>query len=179
MDHSDFGRTYNQYYRLVMRAAENFIDDFHYQEDVCQEVFVKLYRNLGELDEDYVRPWLLVVTRNTALDLRRKLKLDGPGGEEPTDLENFETPSMMNNPEREIVASESRTEVFDALRKKNPEWLFILLRLEVDGVSQSDLAREMGVSLPILRNKIYRARKWLKKSFPKILSMLFLILFNK
>lgn len=80
MDCSDFNRIYNQYYKLVMRAAENFIDDFQHQEDVCQEVFAKLYRNIDGLDESYIRPWLLVVTRNTALDLCRKLKPDEQAG---------------------------------------------------------------------------------------------------
>lgn len=169
MNHSDFNRIYNQYYKLVMRAAENFIDDFHYREDVCQEVFAKLYRHMDRVDESYIRPWFLVVTRNTALDLRRKLKMDGQVGETPADIDLTEVPSMKDDPEREALASVYRSEVVKELLKKNPEWLIILMKIEVEGVSQSDLAREMGVSLPILRNKIYRARKWLKSEFPQIM----------
>lgn len=122
VDHSDFNRIYNQYYKLVMRAAENFVDDFHYREDVCQEVFAKLYRHMDRVDESYIRPWFLVATRNTALDLRRKLKMDGQIGETPADIDLTDVPSMKDDPEREVLASVYRSEVVKELLKKNPEF---------------------------------------------------------
>lgn len=168
MDHSDFNRIYDQYYRLVLRAAGNYVQDPHYQEDICQEVFSKLYDKIETLaEEDHVRPWLLVVTKTTALDMRRRLRLDCPeasGGKKPAG----ETASPLHeDPERRMLLREWQVEVFRALQEQNPEWMKIMIRLEVDGIKQEDLAREMGISLSNLRTKIYRARKWLKERFPQ------------
>ncbi len=168
MDHSDFNRIYDQYYRLVLRVAQNYVQDSHYQEDICQEVFSKLYDKLETLAEEaHVRPWLLVVTKTTALDMRRRLKLDYPvasdGGEKTAETEF----PLHDDPEKKILLREHQAEVFRALQKQNPEWLKIMICLEIDGMKQADLAREMGISLSNLRNKIYRARKWLKEQFPQ------------
>lgn len=166
MDHSDFNRIYDQYHRLVLRAARNYMQDPHYQEDICQEVFSKLYDRIETLAEEcHVRPWLLVVTKTTALDMRRRLKLDYPAAsDEKAQTAETELP-VYDGPEKQILLRERQAEVFRALRKQNPEWLKIMVCLEVDGMEPADLAREMGISLPNLRNKIYRARKWLRENF--------------
>lgn len=168
MDHSDFNRIYDQYYSLVLRAARNYMQDPHYQEDICQEVFAKLYNKIGTLaEEDHVRPWLLVVTKTTALDMRRRLKLDHPAVSDGREPSREEKSLIHEDPEKKMLLREWQMEVFQALREQNPEWLKIMVRLEVDGVEQADLARDMGISLSSLRNKIYRARKWLKGRFPQ------------
>ncbi|MCI8593357.1 MAG: sigma-70 family RNA polymerase sigma factor [Lachnospiraceae bacterium] len=168
MDHSDFNRIYDQYYHLVLRAAQNYVQDPHYQEDICQEVFSKLYNKIETLaEEDHVRPWLLVVTKTTALDLRRRLKLDHPAASGEEGQVGETEPLVQDGPEEKILLREQQVEVFRALREQNPEWLKIMVCLEVDGMRQADLAREMGISLTSLRNKIYRARKWLKEHFPQ------------
>lgn len=165
MDHSDFNRVYDQYYHLVMRAAQNYIQDPHYQEDVCQEVFSKLYDKMGTLaGEDHVRPWLLVVTKTTALDMRRRLKLDNSA--QQNRMEDVVSP-VQEEPEKKVLLREWQAEVFLALREQNPEWLKILILLEVEGMAQAELAEMMGISLASLRNKVYRAKKWLREKFPR------------
>lgn len=166
MNHSEFNRIYDQYHRLVLRVAKNYLQDPHYQEDVCQEVFSKLYDKIETLaNEDHVRPWLLVVTKTTALDMRRRLKLDCPVAPDTEELAGEADPSCQSDPEKKILLRERQVEVFRALREQNPEWLKIMICLEVDGMRQTDLAKEMGISLSNLRSKICRARKWLNERF--------------
>ena len=76
MDNADFNRIYAIYYRLVMATAKHVIDDDKLCEDICQEVFVKLLNREKPIEESEIRYWLLVVTKNTALDFRKKLKMD-------------------------------------------------------------------------------------------------------
>ena len=36
---SDFNDIYDRYYLMVMKTAFNVLQDYHYAEDICQEVF--------------------------------------------------------------------------------------------------------------------------------------------
>src|ERR1019366_3954889 len=68
-----FERLMRQYERLVLVTALRLAGNLPDAQDVSQEVFLKLYRNLGKLDsEDAVAAWLYRVTVNACHDLRRR-----------------------------------------------------------------------------------------------------------
>ena len=69
---SDFDRVYQKYVDLVHYAAYSMVRDYHLAQDVCQEVFIKMYRAIDGLDEKSIKGWLLVVSRLTAIDNLRK-----------------------------------------------------------------------------------------------------------
>ena len=69
---SDFDRVYQKYVDLVHYAAYSMVRDYHLAQDVCQEVFIKMYRAIDGLDEKSIKGWLLVVSRLTAIDALRK-----------------------------------------------------------------------------------------------------------
>jgi DNA-directed RNA polymerase specialized sigma24 family protein len=67
-----FDEAFTLHHRAVYRAAYSLVRDAGLAEDVTQEVFLKLYQHLGSLqDEGHVRPWLLRVATNTALNTLR------------------------------------------------------------------------------------------------------------
>ena len=114
MDNADFNRIYAMYYRLVMATAKHFIGDDKLCEDICQEVFVKLLNREKPIEESEIRYWLLVVTKNTALDFRKKLKMDKVQIEPMSDENDSGTTAR--EPLRQVVGKESHREVMDALR---------------------------------------------------------------
>lgn len=68
-------RTYvNQHHRHVYSLARHMLQDAALAEDVCQEVYVRLWQNIDSITEEAVRPWLLRVTRNRCIDYLRKQK---------------------------------------------------------------------------------------------------------
>src|SRR5918998_5966643 len=67
-----FDEAFTLHHRAVFRAAYALVRDSGLAEDVTQEVFLKLYQHLGSLqNEEHVRPWLLRVATNTALNTLR------------------------------------------------------------------------------------------------------------
>ncbi|MGB8509044.1 MAG: RNA polymerase sigma factor, partial [Pyrinomonadaceae bacterium] len=65
----DFDEAFTLHHRAVYRAAYALVRDVGLAEDVTQEVFLKLHHHLGSLHgEDHVRPWLLRVATNEALN---------------------------------------------------------------------------------------------------------------
>lgn len=61
---------------LVYRYALRMTRDIEQAEDITQETFVKLWRNIHKFDtEKNFRTWLLGITHNTAIDFLRKRKI--------------------------------------------------------------------------------------------------------
>src|ERR687895_191308 len=78
-----FDEAFTLHHRAVFRAAYALVRDAGLAEDVTQEVFLKLYQHIGSLrDEEHVRPWLLRVAANTALNTIRSRGRAGAREEE-------------------------------------------------------------------------------------------------
>lgn len=61
------GAIYNFSYRLTGNTAD--------AEDIAQEVFVKVWKNINRYNKNYsVKTWLFSIARNTAIDYLRKKK---------------------------------------------------------------------------------------------------------
>ena len=68
MNKSDFNYVYYRYVDLAHYVANSVVHDYHLAQDVCQEIFIKLYLNINGLDEERVKGWILVTAENTAID---------------------------------------------------------------------------------------------------------------
>ena len=78
-----FDEAFTLHHRAVFRAAYALVRDSGLAEDVTQEVFLKLYQHMGSLqNEEHVRPWLLRVASNTALNTIRSRGRAGAREEE-------------------------------------------------------------------------------------------------
>ena len=69
---SEFNELYDRYYLMVMKTAFNILQDYHYAQDICQEVFTLFFLNGDSLQEKYIKPWLLVTAKHKAIDFQRK-----------------------------------------------------------------------------------------------------------
>src|SRR5690242_9753616 len=68
----DFDEAFTLHHRAVFSTACAVLRDAAVAEEVTQEVFLKLYRNLdAKLDAELLRPWLLRVTLNEARNTLR------------------------------------------------------------------------------------------------------------
>src|ERR671918_869930 len=67
-----FDEAFTLHHRAVFRTARSVVRDSALAEDVTQEVFLRLYRNLNSTPgEELLRPWLLRVTLNVARNTLR------------------------------------------------------------------------------------------------------------
>lgn len=65
----------NRYQKLVVHISGRIIQHREELEDVCQEVFLKVYQNLGKYrNECKLSPWIATVAYNTSINYLRKFK---------------------------------------------------------------------------------------------------------
>lgn len=75
-DAKSFEHLLDRYLSLVVNFLNSIVGNRQSAEDLSQEVFVKVWRNIKKFHtEKNFKTWLLVIAKNTALDYLRKQKI--------------------------------------------------------------------------------------------------------
>jgi RNA polymerase sigma-70 factor (ECF subfamily) len=147
-----------RYERLVLVTALRLAGNLPDAQDVSQEVFLKLYRNLGKLSsEDAVASWLYRVTVNACHDLRRRRP--------PEDaVENGgQLAAGGADPHQALSESERRRALELSLRMLPEKERVALVLRDLEGLSTEEVARVLGSSPATVRSQISKARVKVKR----------------
>jgi RNA polymerase sigma-70 factor (ECF subfamily) len=161
-----FDEAFTLHHRAVFRAAYALVRDAGLAEDVTQEVFLKLYQHMGSLqNEEHVRPWLLRVASNTALNTIRSRGRAGAREEE------FGVSSVVGGEPVGLEADyERRTEIEEARRAlaqlKEPMRSCLLLKQQ--GLSYREIAQALSLNEANVGSLIARGRKEFVRVYGKI-----------
>ena len=72
-DHESFGTLIREHQDMVFSIAWNFLHDRDRAEEIAQEVFLQLYRTMGEIESAaHLTFWLRRVTANRCIDESRR-----------------------------------------------------------------------------------------------------------
>lgn len=161
-----FDEAFTLHHRAVFRAAYALVRDAGLAEDVTQEVFLKLYQHIGSLkDEEHVRPWLLRVASNTALNTIRSRGRAGAREEE------FAVAATVggSGPVGIEADFERRTEIEEARRAlasiKEPMRSCLLLKQQ--GLSYKEIAQTLSINEANVGSLIARGRKEFTRVYGK------------
>jgi RNA polymerase sigma-70 factor (ECF subfamily) len=147
-------------FEVLIRRLQRRVHGFAYQHlrdaeeanDLTQEIFVKLYRNLGRYDPDRpFEPWFWKLAANTSINYRRKRV---PIPAEPAE-EAADTSSSQRGHDPALV---------DALAQLDPAYrLPILLHYYAD-LSLEQVSHSLNLSIPAIKSRLHRARAQLRNS---------------
>lgn len=124
-------------------------------EDILQNVLIKIMKNGDDISSASFLPWIQTVCRTTSIDYYRKNKSNFGQIEEGRERDQ--------EYEENTLASLLAKCVRPLLENLSPEDSKLLRAIELDGVSQKDLAQKMDVDYSALKSKVQRARKKLKE----------------
>ena len=133
-------KIYLDYKEKVAAYVRNRISDQYAAEDVVSEVFLKVYRHLGDFDESRASfsTWIYAITRNTVIDYYKKRKIQPAFFDEIPEIE--ETPD-------EVPAYEERLEeLANALEKLSERERDIIILHYYRDYTLKRIAEMMGMS---------------------------------
>lgn len=146
---------------LCLRYADNRED----AEDILQEGFVKVFRDLGQFKgEGSLEGWIRKVILNAALQ-HLKNKKRAFSFEEFKDFEDLE------ETEEETFFSEDLVKTILTLMQKMPTGFRTVLNLYIlEGYTHAQIAQEIGISPGTSKSQLNRAKKYLKDMLDKSLT---------
>ena len=144
-------------YRLAFRLAGNQQD----AEDLTQETFMRVFRNLKTYKPGTFEGWLHRITTNLFLDMvrhRSKIRMEAL----PEDYERV--PGTAPTPEQVYTASNLDPALQAALDELGPEFRVSVVLCDVVGMSYEEIAKTLGVKMGTVRSRIHRGRSQLRAS---------------
>lgn len=140
--------------RRVYGFAFQQLRDFAEAQDLTQEIFVKLYRNLDRYDAARpFEPWFWKLAANTAINYRRK-RVPMPVEPPPDSAEN----AAVNE------AFEHDPALVGALAGLDPSYRLPLLLHYYADLSLEQVASSLSVSVPAIKSRLHRARALLRNA---------------
>jgi RNA polymerase sigma-70 factor (ECF subfamily) len=139
---------FDRYAPLVYSVALRVLRDASEAEDVMQEIFIQLWRSPAAFvsARGSLGAWLVVVTRNRAIDVLRRRRYSDP-------IEIFDLPSttdLGSITERNILMEKVRI----ALQDLPTEQRTSLEMAFFDGLSHSEIAEKTGDPLGTIKTRI-------------------------
>jgi len=162
-----FDEAFTLHHRAVFRTARAVVRDTALAEDVTQEVFLRLYRNLNSTPgEELLRAWLLRVTLNVARNTLR-----GQSRSMIRDNEYHksyaESGQMAEAPEVDYERKLAIDETRRALDKiKEPMRSCLLLKQQ--GLSYREIATSLSIKETNVGSLVARGRKEFARVYGKI-----------
>jgi len=153
-DMDAFEELIRRFQRRVFGFAYQHLRDLDEAQDLTQEIFVKLYRNVARFDPSRpFEPWFWKLAANTTINYRRK---------------RIPTPTDQAAEERITAADPGSTEhdaaLVTALAQLDPAYrLPILLHYYAD-LSVDQVAQTMSLTVAATKSRLHRARALLRNS---------------
>jgi RNA polymerase sigma-70 factor (ECF subfamily) len=152
-----FEAIYRRYHAIVYRFARSMTGSAAVAEDVTQEVFVALIRDLARFDPERARlsTYLYGMTRNvTRARLRRErlfVALDD------VSAEGWE-PVSSEDPSAELDRSDDLIRLRKAIVTLPSRYREVVILCALHGLSYADTAQVIGVPVSTVRSRLHRAR---------------------
>lgn len=153
-------------YSLVYRLMSDPCDAC----DVVQEVFLKIFRNIGNFrGQSSLKTWIYRIAVNEAYNHRRwfgrhrKQEVGLETDEEGTRSYRDTLPDAGASPFEEVLSHETRALIDDALTHLNPIFRTAVVLRDIEDLAYEEISEILQVSLGTVKSRILRGREALRK----------------
>jgi RNA polymerase sigma-70 factor (ECF subfamily) len=162
----DFSEVFNKYKKLVYAVAHKFFNDFNDIEDICQEVFLRVFKYLKMFNPEYkLSTWISAITKNLCKDKIRKQK----HLIESIDIKDLDSCIIRNDttPENVLIDKELLLIIRSVIMELPEKYRQPITLYYFEGLTYNELAETLNVPMTIVKNRIYRAKIILKKKLAR------------
>jgi RNA polymerase sigma-70 factor (ECF subfamily) len=156
-----FERVMRPHFDAIYGAASRFAASQSDVEDLVQDVCLKAFLNLDELESmEYPRAWLIRVLYNLFIDGQRKNQRSPLGLiQETTDDEANEfAASKQYQPDEQVDRMMQIDNILGAMKMLDKEQCVLLIMHDVDGYKLKELQSLTGLPLGTLKSRLHRTR---------------------
>lgn len=147
------------YQSRVFSYCLRMTNDYQVAEDLTQEVFIKVYRNIEKYDwqQSRLSTWIYTISRNTSLNYLRDLERRVPekilGGDELAKIVAGETTLLV----------EERMRLIEALSRLSPEEREMVLWKDYLDLKCSEIAEILQMPVGTVKSRLFSIRRRLRQ----------------
>ena len=148
-----------EYGNDVLKTAYAYVKDKFTAEDIFQEVFVKVYKNLDSFrDESGIKTWIIRITINTAKDY-----LKSAYSQKVVPMMEFEENMLTSDDDYEKIENQDRDEqVKKTVMSLPDQYREVLLCVYYHDMSVADTAKALNIAEGTVKSRLSRAREMMK-----------------
>lgn len=154
--------------KKIFSIAFGITLDAEESQDIMQEVFLQVYRTIGDFRGDAsLATWLHRITVNRSLNWKRRwarrfkwlhVSTDSTDGQPAVEPE-----SDLPSPEIRVANAQTRRQIDNALKMLPDQARTVFVLREIEGLSYEEIADAIGIKLGTVRSRLFHARKRLKE----------------
>ena len=159
MTQTQFEHTWQRLYPALFGFVQKRVHDMSLASDILQDVFLKILERRAQLrEEKKVEAWVYQILRNAIHDHYRaeQKRVDA--------LPEFIRSSERENPETPVTHERFAQCVPGMLDSLPEKYRTALQLIEIEGLSQKELATQLGISYSGAKSRVQRGRQMLKEA---------------
>ena len=168
-----------RYQQRATSVAYRLLGDLHDALEVCQEAFIRAFKNLDSLkNPERFRPWLMKIVTNLSLNFRRSRAVGGRKISLEDCILNPEAPQEHllrksgradEHPGAKLAAAEFADAIRIALTELTEQQRVALVLFSIEELPQKEVASIMGCSVEAVKWHVFQARRRLKERLSEFL----------
>jgi len=148
-----------RYEKSVLNYIYRLVGNFHQAEELCQEVFLRVYKCALKFDSaQRFSPWLYKIANNLCIDEYRKQK-----NVQKVDISEMELPSS-ENLEEKVESKEIQSKVKKAVLSLPKTHRAVLILKHYQGLSYEEISEILAVPIGTVKSRMHYAMIELKKA---------------
>jgi RNA polymerase sigma-70 factor (ECF subfamily) len=153
---------YRQFSTPMFRVLLRFARDRAEAEDMLQEGFIRVYRDMAQFRGDgALGGWIRRIMVNTALSHLRKQR------DFLRDTGDFAPFENLFRTDEDFAAKLDAESLMKVLQKLPPGYRAVFNLYAVEGFSHEEIAEQLGISIGTSKSQLFKAREYLKKIIDK------------
>lgn len=173
-ERSDFEKLYHRYRKSMFYVAKRILRDFGLAEDAVQESFLRVakhFEHIQDVDSPETKGYLMIITRNVALDVwRKQRRMAEQSLDEMMVHETEEKADLLagsENVEQTVLHRAQREAIREAALRIPATARDVLYLYYVYGMKTSEIAGLLRISVEAARKRLQRGRVLLRKELEK------------
>ncbi len=150
----------NTYQKLVYSICFKLTGNQFDAEDLTQETFLSVYKNLNSFQRDYEKAWICKIATNKGLDF---LKSAGRRSQPVEDAYFTEVTDNRDGPEEAYLHRESKEYVYTICQSLKSPYKEVATEHFYREKSVKEISEETGKGIKTVQTQVYRAKAMIKK----------------
>lgn len=159
-----FERLIRNFQRLVSHIVFRMVSNQSDREDICQDVFIKVYKNLsGFRFDSKLSTWIARIAYNRCINFLEKKKVALYDDLSPDDKQYDAAASESDRPDQISQQSDLKALLFKEIDTLPIQYRTIITLYHLDEMSYHEIAGIMGLPEGTVKSYLFRARKQLRE----------------